>query len=232
MQAYMKGYLARKDLKGQLLDLRLRVQKSAANVDDGMRIINRLVAALSELLNMRSVSDILHICSTLTMATQHSQKCCEELVAAGAVGTLFKLIRSLSRSIPDQEVLKPALSTLRNLSRYPHLIDELIESCGSLETIVSEFLRNKEEGYFIASDLLKKIFTEKKGVEAVSKSPALLKRLHNHVEELSRKAKADKRTKTHAMKEPVDKRLREAVEILELIKVSLGNPTRRFSMKV
>ncbi|MCD7453220.1 hypothetical protein HAX54_020163 [Datura stramonium] len=232
IQAYMKGYLARKDLRGQLLDLRLRVQKSAANVDDGMRIINRLVAALSELLNMRSVSDILHICATLNMATQHSQKCCEELVTAGAVGTLFKLIRSLSRSIPDQEVLKPALSTLRNLSRYPHLIDVLIESCGSLETIVSEFLRNKEEGYFIASDLLKKIFAEKKGVEAMRKSPALLKRLHNHVEELSRRAKADKRTKPHAMKEPVDKRLREAVEILELIKVSMGNPTRRLSMKV
>ncbi|WMV16256.1 hypothetical protein MTR67_009641 [Solanum verrucosum] len=232
IQAYMKGYLARKDLRGQLLDLRLKIQKSAANVDDGMRIINRLVAALSELLNMRSVSDILHICATLNMATQHSQKCCEELVAAGAVGTLFKLIRSLSRSIPDQEVLKPALSTLRNLSRYPHLIDVLIESYGSLETIVSEFLRNKEEGYFIASDLLKKIFTEKKGVEAVCKSPALLKRLHNHVEELSRRAKADKRTKPHAMKEPVDKRLREAVEILELIKVSMGNPTRRLSMKV
>ncbi|KAK4360953.1 hypothetical protein RND71_019905 [Anisodus tanguticus] len=234
IQAYMKGYLARKDLRGQLLDLRLRVQKSAANVDDGMRIINRLVAALSELLNMRSVSDILHICATLNMATQHSQKCCEELVAAGAVGTLFKLILSLSRSIPDQEVLKPALSTLRNLSRYPHLIDVLIESCGSLETIVSEFLRNKDEGYFIASDLLKKIFTEKKGVEVVRKSPALLKRLHNHVEELSRKAKADKRNKPHAQKELVllDKRLREAVEILELIKVSMGNPTRRLSMKV
>ncbi|XP_019242159.1 PREDICTED: uncharacterized protein LOC109222243 [Nicotiana attenuata] len=230
----MKGYLARKDLRGQLLDLRLRVQKSAANVDDGMRIINRLVAALSELLNMRSVSDILRICATLNMATQHSQKCCEELVAAGAVGTLLKLISSLSRSLPDQEVTKHALSTLRNLSRYPHLINVIIDSCGSVETILREFLRNKEEGYFIASDLLKKIFTEKTGVEAVHKLPALLRRLRDHVEELSRKAKPDKWSRTpqpHARKE-LDKRLREAVEILELIKVSLGNPTRRLSYKV
>ncbi|XP_016491298.2 uncharacterized protein LOC107810980 isoform X2 [Nicotiana tabacum] len=233
IQAYMKGYLARKDLRGQLLDLRLRVQKSAANVNDGMRIINRLVAALSELLNMRSVSDILRICATLNMATQHSQKCCEELVAAGAVGTLLKLISSLSRSLPDQEVTKHALSTLRNLSRYPHLINVLIDSCGSVETILREFLRNKEEGYFIASDLLKKIFTEKTGVEAVHKLPALLRRLRDHVEELSRKAKPDKWSRTpqpHARKE-LDKRLREAVEILELIKVSLGNPTRRLSYK-
>lgn len=77
----------------------------------------------------------------IDMATQHSQKCCEELVAAGAVGTLLKLISSLSRSLPDQEVTKHALSTLRNLSRYPHLINVLIDSCGSVETILREFLR-------------------------------------------------------------------------------------------
>lgn len=43
----------------------MRVQKSAANVDDSMRMINRLIAALSELLSMKSVSGILHTCETL-----------------------------------------------------------------------------------------------------------------------------------------------------------------------
>lgn len=47
------------------MDLRLRMQKSAANVDDGMRIINRLIAALSELLSKKSISGILHTCATL-----------------------------------------------------------------------------------------------------------------------------------------------------------------------
>lgn len=75
------------------------------------------------------------------MATEHSQKCCEELVAVGAVGTLLKLIRSVSRSIPDQQVLKHALSTLRNLARYPHLTEIVIENRGSVETILWEFLR-------------------------------------------------------------------------------------------
>lgn len=64
-QSYWKGYLARKDAKGQLVDLRLRMQKSAANVDDSRRLINRLVSAVSELLNMRSLSGILHTCATL-----------------------------------------------------------------------------------------------------------------------------------------------------------------------
>lgn len=65
LQSHWKGYLARKDSKGRLLDLRLRMQKSAANVDNSMRILNRLIAALSELLTMKSVSGILHTCETL-----------------------------------------------------------------------------------------------------------------------------------------------------------------------
>lgn len=75
------------------------------------------------------------------MATKYSQKCCEKLVEAGAIDTLLKLIRSVSRSIPDQEVLKHALSTLRNLARYSHLAEVLIGSRGSLETVLCEFLR-------------------------------------------------------------------------------------------
>lgn len=75
------------------------------------------------------------------MATEHSQRCCEELVAAGAIDTLLKLIRSVSRSIPDQEILKHALSTLRNLARYPHLLEVLIQSNGSIQTILWELLR-------------------------------------------------------------------------------------------
>ncbi|KAK3039718.1 LOW QUALITY PROTEIN: hypothetical protein RJ639_027059, partial [Escallonia herrerae] len=218
IQSFWKGYLARKDLKGQLLDLRLRVQKSATNVDEGMRIMNRLVAALSELLNMKSVSSILHSCATLDMATTHSQKCCEKLVAEGAVDKLLTLIRSVSRSIPDQEVLKHALSTLRNLARYPHLTEVLIDSCASTQTILLEFLRNKEEGYFIASELLEKICLNRRGVIAVRSSPVLLKRLHSHVEDLTKKATNEKRNvRSLAKWELTERRLRKAVKLLDLI---------------
>lgn len=144
------------------------MKSTAANVDDSMRIINRLLAALSDLLGMKSVSGVLHTCATLgdsltsslpksftrkknkniilklistDMATKYSQKCCEKLVEAGAIDTLIKLIRSVSRSIPDQEVLKHALSTLRNLARYSHLAEVLIGSRGSVEAVLWEFLR-------------------------------------------------------------------------------------------
>ncbi|KAJ4980734.1 hypothetical protein NE237_031571 [Protea cynaroides] len=218
IQSYWKGYLARKKSKEQLQDLRIRVQKSAANVDDSMRLINRLVAALSELLNLRSVSSILHICATLDVSTTHSQKCCEELVSAGAIDTLLKLINSVSRSIPDQEVLKYALSTLRNLARYPHLAEVLIDAHGSVKTFLWEFMRNKEEVYFIASELLKKLCSTQRGCDAVHKQSALLKRLYSFAEDLKRKASNDKRNgRSLALRDSTERRLREVEELLKLI---------------
>ncbi|KAF2543195.1 hypothetical protein F2Q68_00029687 [Brassica cretica] len=151
-------------------------------------------------------------------ATKYSDKCCEELVAAGAIDKLLTLIRSASRSIPDQEVAKHALSTLRHLARYPQMADELIDTKGSIQTIFWELLRNKEEAYFVASDVLKKICKIHKGVEAVRKLPALVKRLHALVEELTRKANMEKRNvKGQSGKEKSERRLKEAVELMKLI---------------
>ncbi|KAI9124182.1 hypothetical protein K1719_005482 [Acacia pycnantha] len=220
IQSHWKGYLARKESKEQLRDLRLRVKKSARNVDDSKRLINRLLVALSELLHMKSVSGILHTCATLDMATEHSQRCCEELVAAGAIDKLLTLIRSVSRSIPDKEVLKHAMSTLRNLARYPHLLELLIQSNGSIQTILWELLRNKEDSFFIASELLMKISSIPKGVESLRKLPALVKRLHALVEELTRKAIYEKRNGRAAsavIRENRERRLKEATGILKLI---------------
>ncbi|XP_033148066.1 abnormal spindle-like microcephaly-associated protein homolog isoform X5 [Brassica rapa] len=218
IQSHWRGYLTRKAAKAQVLDLRVRMQTSAANIDDKKRLINKLLSALSELLSMKKVHNILHICETLDSATKYSDKCCEELVAAGAIDKLLTLIRSASRSIPDQEVSKHALSTLRHLARYPQMADELIDTKGSIQTIFWELLRNKEEAYFIASDVLKKICKSQKGVEAVRKLPALVKRLHALVEELTRKANMEKRNvKGQGGKEKSERRLKEAVELLKLI---------------
>ncbi len=65
LQSHWKGYLARRNSREQLVDLRFRVQQSAKNVDDSGRLINRLLSAVSELLNLKSMSGILHICATL-----------------------------------------------------------------------------------------------------------------------------------------------------------------------
>ncbi|KAK9681570.1 hypothetical protein RND81_10G011800 [Saponaria officinalis] len=218
IQAHWKGYLARKHAKAQLVDLRLRIQKSAATVEDGMRIMNRLIAALKELKSMKNVSGILHNCATLNLATTHSQKCCERLVDEGAIGILLYQIRAVTRSIPDQEVLKHCLSTLRNLARYAHLADVLISHEGSVEIILRELLRNKEEGYFIACELLKRLCTRSRGIEAVHSLPSMLKRLHLLVEDLTRKTFLEKRNhRGAAARDTTERRLKEATELWNLI---------------
>lgn len=59
--------------------------------------------------------------------------------------------------------------------------------------ILLTLFRSKDEGFFIASELLKKICSTHKGVEAIRKLPTHLKRLHSLVEELTRKASYEKR---------------------------------------
>ncbi|CAM8918445.1 unnamed protein product [Rhodiola kirilowii] len=222
IQSHWKGYLARKGSKQDLIDLRLRVKKSATNIDDSKRLMNRLLAALAELLSMKSVSGILHTCETLDTATRHSQKCCEELMAAGAVNTLLKLIQSVSRSIPDQEVVKYALSTLRNLARYPHLTISIISANRSVEIILLELLRNKEDAYFTAAELMKKICSIPEGAKALRSHQGFLKRLHGHTEDLRRKINFEKRNPRAnlTVKENTERRLREASEILKLATTS------------
>lgn len=63
-------------------------------------------------------------------------------MAAGAIDTLLKLIGSISRSIADQEVLRHTFSTFRNLTRHPHLTEALIETNGSSQAILLEFIRS------------------------------------------------------------------------------------------
>ncbi|KAL9236623.1 hypothetical protein vseg_011267 [Gypsophila vaccaria] len=218
IQAHWKGYLARKDAKAQLVDLRLRIQKSAATVEDGMRIMNRLIAALKELKSMKNVSGILHNCATLNLATTHSQKCCERLVDEGAIDILLNQIQAVTRSIPDQEVLKHCLSTLRNLARYAHLAHVLISHQRSVEIIFRELLRNKEEGYFIACELLKKLCTLPRGIEAVRSMSFMLKRLHSLIEDLTRKTNFEKRNhRGAAARDTTERRLKEVTELRNLI---------------
>ncbi|GKF03072.1 hypothetical protein Tco_0029995 [Tanacetum coccineum] len=99
------------------------------------------------------------------MATKHSLKCCEELVAVGAIVILLKLIGSIT----------------------------LIDTHGLTQAILLEFIRNKEETYFIAADILRNICSHKKGVERLRGLPSLVKRLHALVENLKKKAVNDKR---------------------------------------
>ncbi|GJX16894.1 hypothetical protein Tco_0217726 [Tanacetum coccineum] len=83
--------------------------------------------------------------------------------------------------------------TRRNLTRHPHLTEALIDTHGLTQAILLEFIRNKEETYFIAADILRNICSHKKGVERLRGLPSLVKRLHALVENIKKKAVNDKR---------------------------------------
>ena len=55
------------------------------------------------------------------------------------------------------------------------------------------YCRNKGEGYFVVSALLKKLCSTQEGLQAVCKLPAFLKRLNSLSEDLERKASMERR---------------------------------------
>ncbi|KAJ1291122.1 hypothetical protein BS78_02G294300 [Paspalum vaginatum] len=217
IQSYVKAYLVRKASKEEVTHIRSRLQKSAAQVDDGLRLINRLVDALSQLRHCRCTHSIRRTCTTLSTATEYSKKCCETLVAAGALDILLKQINLLNRGIPDQEVLKQVLLTLRNIARYPYLGQVLANNSDAAEIILQELLRNKSAGFFIASDILKKLREHKKGHETTQVLCSYIKRLHSLVQDLEKKVELDRRNgRTGAMKANNLRRLREAATLYHL----------------
>ncbi|XP_074586575.1 uncharacterized protein LOC141842259 [Curcuma longa] len=218
IQSYWKGYLARKHSKQQIFDLRCESSTGNANVKGCMQPINRLVAALPELFACRTISNLRHICAMLSTATQHSQGNCEALVAAGAIDILLKQIGALNRGFPDQEVLKHVLSILRNIVKHPPLLRAFVDTSQSAEIIFQVVLRNKNEGYFIACDLLKCLCPTPEGYETIRNLPGHVRRLKVLADDLERKAELQKRNAAQLgrMDETV-RRHGEAVNLLQLI---------------
>ncbi|ONM57768.1 binding [Zea mays] len=154
----------------------------------------------------------------LSTATEYSKKCCEKLVAAGAVDILLKQIYLLNRGIADQEVLKQVFLTLRNIARYSNLRQVLASTAESVEIIFQELLRNKADGFFIASDILKSLCESKEGRETVQALSHLIKRLRNLVHDLEKKVELDKRNgRTGAVKATNLRRLREAATLYHIL---------------
>ncbi|URE09426.1 CH [Musa troglodytarum] len=218
LQSYWRGYLVRKRSTQQLFNLRCKLKVSDANVEDDVQLINRLVAALSKLFCCKSIRYLRHTCATLSNATQNSEKCCETMVNAGAIDILLKHVRMLNRGIPDQEVIKHVLSTLRNIVCHPLLLQVFIDTPQSGEIIFQEVLRNKNEGFFVACDLLKRLCSTREGRETICKLHGHVRRLNVLAQDLQRKADLRKRRAGQVGRSDITlRRLREAVNLLQLI---------------
>uniref|UniRef100_A0ACD5U8H0 Uncharacterized protein n=1 Tax=Avena sativa TaxID=4498 RepID=A0ACD5U8H0_AVESA len=218
IQSFVKAYHVRKASKQEVADIRSRIQKASTQVDDDMRLINRLIAALSHITGCRSISSIRQTCTTLSTATELSEKCCETLVSAGAVDILLKQIPQLNRGIPDQEVLKQLLYTLRNIARFTNLRPVLANTPRLVHTIFQELLRNKSEVFFIACGILKKLCESKEGREVTRALTHHIRRLASMVQDLEKKVELDKRHgRTGARKEDNLRRLWEADTLFHIL---------------
>ncbi|WVZ66093.1 hypothetical protein U9M48_015367 [Paspalum notatum var. saurae] len=205
IQSYVKAYLVRKASKQSF--------ESAAQVDDCLRLINRL----SQLRHRRSIHSIRRTCTALSTATGTYKKCCETIVTARALDVLLKQIHSRNRGIPDQEVSEQVLLTLRNIARYPDLGQVLANTKDAAEIILQELLRNKSDGFFIASDILKKLCEHKEGHETTQVLCRYIKRLRSLVQDLEKKVELDRRNgRTGAMKANNLRWLREAATLYHL----------------
>ncbi|XBJ00728.1 hypothetical protein VPH35_020564 [Triticum aestivum] len=218
IQSFVKAYHVRKASKQEVVDIRSRIQKASAQVDDDMRLINRLIAALSQITGCRSISSIRQTCTTLSIATELSEKCCATLVDAGAVDILLKQIPQLNRGIPDQEVLKQVLYTLRNIARFPNVRPVLANNPQLVNTIFQELLRNKTDMFFIACEILKKLCESEEGRGFAGALGHHIRRLDSMVRGLEKKVELDKRNgHTEARKEDNLRRLGEAAALYHLL---------------
>ncbi|KAL6539132.1 hypothetical protein OROGR_011781 [Orobanche gracilis] len=105
-----------------------------------------------------------------------------------------------------------SINELRGMARGKHL---------------EKFGINKEEGYFIASELLKRICASENGAKAICESPAFLRRLNNFAESLASSTRIrQNECRLHEYmnarnlvgRENTERRYREVVELLKLIK--------------
>uniref|UniRef100_K3ZQ85 Calponin-homology (CH) domain-containing protein n=1 Tax=Setaria italica TaxID=4555 RepID=K3ZQ85_SETIT len=210
IQAHFRGWAAR---------------QTASRTRKSIIIIQSYVKGY--LVRKASKQEVAHIRSRLqkssalvddSTATEYSKKCCETLVTDGAVDILLKQIHLLNRGIPDQEVLKQVFLTLRNIARYPHLRQVLVNIPESAEIIFQELLRNKAAVFFIASDILKKLCESKEGHETARALHHHIKRLRSLVQDLEKKVDLDKRNgRTGAVKENNLRQLREAATLYHLL---------------
>ncbi|KAL6545392.1 hypothetical protein OROGR_009266 [Orobanche gracilis] len=105
-----------------------------------------------------------------------------------------------------------SINELRGMARGKHL---------------EKFGINKEEGYFIASELLKRICASENGAKAICESPAFLRRLNDFAESLASSTRIRqnecrlheyRNARNLVGRENTERRYREVVELLKLIK--------------
>jgi hypothetical protein len=179
-----------------------------------MKLGNRTSSALEILLGSSKLAVVMKASQTLEISTRLSGVCCGVFCRQGAVPIIYSMIRSCNRSEPHLELLKFALSALRNVSRHGALVRYVAEPGEAVEVLVDllQMFRDKETTFRLAAQVLHRVckFKSKPKPGAAAEGPGgglelklssdwlnadIKRRIKSILKLLARKHDMDKRTK-------------------------------------
>lgn len=93
-----------------IVSMRQRVRLAEARVSDdpGLQLKNRVAQALiiCGAINAHSITAILQSCTVLCVSTEYSLSICMSLLDSSVMINLLSVLKSCSRSLPHQQVLR------------------------------------------------------------------------------------------------------------------------------
>eukprot|EP00003_Mantamonas_plastica_P022431 TRINITY_DN380_c0_g1_i4.p1 TRINITY_DN380_c0_g1~~TRINITY_DN380_c0_g1_i4.p1 ORF type:complete len:1807 (+),score=729.88 TRINITY_DN380_c0_g1_i4:704-6124(+) len=191
IQQFYRGHLVRRTQGRKMQKMRQRIYHCNRTAEEHMKLGNRTHFALDILHNSKQLTQVMDACESLDVSTRLSRVCCVRMVENHAVPIVYGLIRSCNRSQPHMELLKSALSILRNLVEYDSTVDAVITQEGWLETIVDQMqnFREKDDLFSIALRVVESVCTDNDRAMMVVQDTESCKRMQSVYKILCRKLK-------------------------------------------
>ncbi|XP_050415465.2 abnormal spindle-like microcephaly-associated protein homolog [Patella vulgata] len=148
IQALWKGYMLRKKTHTKkMAEMRKRINKANDSACEENKLGNRTASALDYLLKYKDMSYILEAVMHLDVVTRLSPRCCERMVEVNAVCVIYRLMRSLNRSLPHMDVIKYSINILLNLAKYDKTRDYVYNVKDSISNLLELLTIYREKGH-------------------------------------------------------------------------------------
>ncbi|KAI9591941.1 hypothetical protein BDF19DRAFT_453076 [Syncephalis fuscata] len=115
---------------------RARIEKANANVQEDMRLINRTTVAIETILGSRRLTDVIHACIHLEVATRWSRECRRRLLDHNVVGVMLSTMSSCNQSAPHKRLLMHACRTLQHLATDPQCMEAVLPNPAAVDVMI------------------------------------------------------------------------------------------------
>ena len=157
LQGMWRGRVVRKKTGKRMRVIRLKIALANENAlkNPELTLGVRTLRALEVVMNSKSLALIMKAVTTLEVSSRFSEKCAENVAAAGAPAVLIELITTLNRSLPHVELIQFSLMTMQNVGRHEHLVDSVAipSAVGALMDVMGNY-RDREMVHFLCCELM------------------------------------------------------------------------------